>query len=196
MPNWCINMLRSEDSDVIEFGVRGIQKRSVDFNMICPLPEESNDWYEERFTKWGTNRNGSYCGDRHSEDGSVTIYFETAWCPPQVWFSSLCKLFPDKVIEMYSAEASNGISCLSRNNNGDVEFIEIDYRENPVGYDDDEEYYDEENYNEENTDLPFDTSIPYSRVDFSLDNHPAFLEAPNDEHNLMVVEEVVGEVQF
>lgn len=52
------------------------------------------DWYDWSHKNWGTKWNAcSSFADVFEE--SIIISFDTAWCPPVSWFSTLCQTFPE-----------------------------------------------------------------------------------------------------
>jgi hypothetical protein len=88
MPNWCDNNLRvngeREDLDAFLsecFSTNQDKRKFLDFEKIIPLGEEGDDWFEQHCERWGTKWNVREC-DIDDAEGSVTVWFETAWSPP------------------------------------------------------------------------------------------------------------------
>ncbi|MDE8035217.1 hypothetical protein OQ257_08575 [Actinobacillus equuli subsp. equuli] len=55
------------------------------------------DWYNWSCANWGCKWNvcEDSCSPCFNPDGSIDCFFDTAWNPPEAWFSALCEAFPD-----------------------------------------------------------------------------------------------------
>ena len=52
------------------------------FNKICPMPNNVDDWYDWRCENWGTKWNSIEAKVTRLYDDSITYEFDTAWdCP-------------------------------------------------------------------------------------------------------------------
>ena len=89
MPNWCNNTLTltHEDPTQIDRAIAAFQEGKLcqEFHPMQPHLLEDESWYNWRVDNWGTKWDvgGETEGriDRINEN-SVSISFESAWCPP------------------------------------------------------------------------------------------------------------------
>jgi len=120
MPNWCENILiiTSHDVDALNkfYLDNKTEENELDFNCICPIPSELQstsspnkdneaiqkelidkyghaDWYSWSCSNWGTKWNAGEV-DFDNTGTQLSYTFQTAWNPPNAWFS--------KLIEKYS----------------------------------------------------------------------------------------------
>lgn len=90
MPNWCDNRVRLSHDDKekidaleLEMAKKNDEGRSMacPFQHLCPNP--TGEWqYDWSVTNWGTKWEASIIDWDREDDNTLTIYFETAWCPP------------------------------------------------------------------------------------------------------------------
>jgi len=99
MPNWCNNTVRMANI-VKRFTKNG--EFHFCFNDILKMPEELENtvaphdhpnWYEWRLAYWGTKWDVDDV-DRLDND---TIFFETAWCPPEGILAELSRKYKTTV---------------------------------------------------------------------------------------------------
>lgn len=55
------------------------------------------DWYDWSYANWGCKWNvcASSCEVIFHDCGDIDCFFDTPWGPPDNWFDTLCKTFPD-----------------------------------------------------------------------------------------------------
>lgn len=94
MPNWCDNSLRlhHEDKTKIdaleaELSKKNDQGHSMGclFNHLRPESpecENGDGWYAWHCENWGTKWEASLIDWCRDDDNDITVYFDTAWCPP------------------------------------------------------------------------------------------------------------------
>lgn len=71
-----------------------------------------DNWYDWCCKYWGTKWDASsdFICDEGYPEGVEEIEFQTAWSPPEAWFSHLVETFPDEEISMHFDEESCGFS--------------------------------------------------------------------------------------
>jgi len=78
----------------------------LDFNKSVPCPEDENgncdvNW---QYNNWGTKWGACDTGYLQFDAGHVTIGFDTAWGPPEVWIHTMSDMFPDLEFQCRYAE--------------------------------------------------------------------------------------------
>ena len=98
---------------------------SIDFNKIIPMPDtiqnsNGDEWYWWSVENWGTKWNAyeqeSLDDDdlellNENENGTITIWFQTAWSAPHKVIEALAKFDPDIQISHYWADEDIGYNC-------------------------------------------------------------------------------------
>ena len=128
MPNWAYNQLKlsHKDRTMIERAVTAFDKESFLQEFIpCPQslretvsgwcgdPEEQarleqqqqanvaqfghKDWYDWCVANWGTKWDAR---DIDYDDGSDTVFFNTAWSPPIELFNWFARQYPDSEMQL------------------------------------------------------------------------------------------------
>ena len=64
-------------------------------------------WYEWSIANWGTKWNACAVVIHNCDDDFVSIYFETAWSPPDGWYRMLFKKFPNLCFKVKITEESD-----------------------------------------------------------------------------------------
>ncbi|AAP95799.1 hypothetical protein A6046_01090 [[Haemophilus] ducreyi] len=66
----------------------------------------ASDWYHWCIKNWGTKWNAEMLDDSilEGQKHSLECFFNTAWCPPEEWFHSLCTAFKDCELKLYFYE--------------------------------------------------------------------------------------------
>jgi hypothetical protein len=114
MPNYCYNVLKISNDDVSKIDAleKAIKNADGVFHHLRPNPDGKNadNWYEWNKENWGTKwdisiaENGygvSLCYEREGDD-TISMTFDTAWCPPFELYNFLYE--EDWVIEAYYIE--------------------------------------------------------------------------------------------
>ncbi|WP_010256899.1 hypothetical protein [Treponema primitia] len=126
MPNWCENRLKAEgdrkDVDTFLsdcFSENEYKRKTLDFEKIVPLGEPGEDWYEKQYDHWGTNGNISEC-DIEDDDGSISVWFETAWSPPIPILKALTKKYTALSFTLEYSEGGIGFRGVFEGRQGEV----------------------------------------------------------------------------
>lgn len=128
MPNWCTNnvTLSHTDPNMISRAVKAVKSGNLLKEFISP-PEDfdyENEWYSWNTDNWGVKWD---VGDESSVDyynegnTTVTLYFDSAWCPPIEAYEKFEKLGFE--IEAYYFEP--GMSFCGKYNNGMDSYYDI-----------------------------------------------------------------------
>jgi hypothetical protein len=107
MPNWSHSRLEvaGETHDVEKFYNENRRVKSgefteteLDFGRAVPMPAKA-DWYHWCIANWGTKWNASdvgQCTTKYMYGYAISEYhFDTAWCPPEAWFNTVIKKYPN-----------------------------------------------------------------------------------------------------
>ena len=92
MPNWCYNRitLSHNDSEMIKRVSESFGKDNLLKEFVSP-PEGFNyddEWYSWNIENWGTK--WDVRGDiEESDENSITLFFQSAWSPPLVFYKTL-----------------------------------------------------------------------------------------------------------
>jgi hypothetical protein len=125
MPNWCSNEIdvsfdTTEEYDAFkEFALTEIDGEIIlDFSKIIPPPEKfsgdnpAEGWYEWRLENWGTKwslNEMSY--EEYVNGDGASMYFDTAWSPPQGIYEKLVdEFFPKMAMNWFYKEEGMQIS--------------------------------------------------------------------------------------
>ena len=126
MPNWNSNHMvvtgpkedlakLKADAMVKEKGIDQFGKEyeySSDFSFQKLLPlEHGNNWYEERYKKWGIKWDVDASCDWVDERGDcyrLSYYFDSPWCPPIAGINNVSKLYPTLTFELFYDEPGMG----------------------------------------------------------------------------------------
>ena len=93
MPNYCYNVLTISNDDISKIDAldKAIKNGDGLFQHLRPNPDGKNadNWYEWNRKNWGTKWDVTYkedYGDEihnyHKDDDTISMNFNTAWCPP------------------------------------------------------------------------------------------------------------------
>lgn len=120
MPNWCDNTLHiSGDKEQLElFKQKSIIRSGKNLDIFVmdgtiPMPQELaivedvneeemaerknkygfSDWYNWRHENWGTKWD-AHDSNIDIEEDSISIYFLTAWSPPENWLKKVAEMYP------------------------------------------------------------------------------------------------------
>lgn len=85
------------------------QKRFVALAKTCWEEDECFGWYEWRKKCWGTKWN-SLEAVINADENEITIYFDTAWCPPLPIIDALTNLEPKADINLIYYEPGSGFA--------------------------------------------------------------------------------------
>jgi hypothetical protein len=126
MPNWCDNRLKADgcrkdlDAFLSEcFSKDEYERVFLDFEKIVPLGKPGDDWYEKNCENWGTKWNTRDC-DIMSDDGSVSVWFETAWSPPVPIMVALTKKYDGLSFKLEYNEGGVGFRGIFEGRQGEV----------------------------------------------------------------------------
>lgn len=92
----------------------------LDFERLMPMPKELDiafayndaeklaqqyqhnidnygykDWYDWSIANWGSKWNATSTIIFDESEEHLSLYFDSAWSPPESWFKALCAAFPD-----------------------------------------------------------------------------------------------------
>lgn len=107
MPNWCDNKLEicGSDADVDKFMKENMEDGKLSFAKAVPEPEYegrmgwNNNWRIENWgTKWEPDMRHDY------KEGDNTLYFDTAWSPPDIWLETVANKYPNLCFSLRYAE--------------------------------------------------------------------------------------------
>lgn len=73
--------------------------------------------YEWKLAHWGVGRNAMWSMVSFAPN-TLTVTFETAWGPPEMFYRSLVEKFPNLDFQAIYLEESNGVAGVYRNQNG------------------------------------------------------------------------------
>ena len=92
MPNWCFNIVTFRHKNPEE--ISRIAKASSDelFNTFVPRPKEEDNWYDWNLVNWGTKWDANAVQITSQDSNSIKVSFETAWCPPIEFYTTLEEL--------------------------------------------------------------------------------------------------------
>ncbi len=92
MPNWCMNTvtLTHNDINMINRAIESSNNNRL-FNEFVPRPSiEEDNWYDWNLINWGTKWDMTSFDEVESDGtNSISISFQTAWCPPIEFYNSL-----------------------------------------------------------------------------------------------------------
>ena len=103
--NWCENELEicGSDADVEKFMKENMEDGELLFAKAVPEPEYESvrERYDWRIQNWGTKWETRI---HYTEEGYNTLYFETAWGPPDSWLESVANKYPNLCFSLRFAE--------------------------------------------------------------------------------------------
>lgn len=68
------------------------------------------NWYDWRVNYWGTKWDASESHIIDESDGHITVEFDTAWSPPEMWVRYVSTLFPDLKFRLSFTEPGMGFA--------------------------------------------------------------------------------------
>lgn len=104
MPNWCNNRvtLNHKNPEMIKRVSESLNNEKFLKEFVSP-PEDFNyddEWYSWNIQNWGTK--WEVRGDiEESSENSITIYFESAWSPPLVFYKKLFEEYGFELVAYY-----------------------------------------------------------------------------------------------
>jgi hypothetical protein len=126
MPNWCNNILKVEgESKWLDtflsdcFSKDEYGRVFFDFEKIIPLGEPGKFYEDTCRIQWGTKWNSIDC-DIKIEKSAVTVWFETAWTPPEPVIKALSKKYPSLSLRLEYNEPGVGFRGLLECHQGKV----------------------------------------------------------------------------
>ena len=88
MPNWCANKAEfyNEDTakvDDLEARLKNLTDEDGLFSFFVKNPaKEKENWYDWNIANWGTKWEASVYSHERTDDNTIRVNFDTAWCPP------------------------------------------------------------------------------------------------------------------
>ena len=88
MPNWCANNAEFYNEDVakvneLEARLKNLTDEDGLFSFFVKIPaEEKENWYDWNTANWGTKWEASVYSHERTDDNTIRVNFDTAWCPP------------------------------------------------------------------------------------------------------------------
>jgi len=172
MPNWCSNTLQvGGDKEQLEafkqksiirsarnldiFIMDGTITMPKEIAIVEDITEEEKarrieqygnfSWYDWRMDNWGT-RTDAHDSNIDMEDDSVTIYFQTAWSPPENWLKAVSIMYPLLTFDLAYMETGEWYAGRTIARNGYVQDDcgypkMIDEWGNEVEWDDEKDMY-------------------------------------------------------
>jgi len=95
MPNWCANNAEfyNEDTakvDELEARLKNLTDEDGLFSFFVKIPaEEKENWYSWNTANWGTKWEASVYSHERTDDNTIRVNFDTAWCPPIAMYEYL-----------------------------------------------------------------------------------------------------------
>ena len=140
MPNWCDNELwmygSKEDLEKIKVQVTN-EDGEFDFKKIVQIPDHPHysdeplspqdkelwaspfNWYNWNNENWGTKWNASESEIGVVEDGTLQVWFQTAWAPALAITKRLSQLYPDVLFQHEYIEEGDFFCGIYEVKNGD-----------------------------------------------------------------------------
>lgn len=111
MPNYCDNTVEITGSKKDTAALKKFIGDKLYFKKLVPVPKKYKDdvdWYNEHWgTKWEIE-DGNF--NALWKEKIVTMFFWTAWSPPEGIYKALVKKFPNLKIRWHYSEGGNSFS--------------------------------------------------------------------------------------
>ena len=97
MPNWCVNKAEfyNEDTakvDELEARLKNLTDEDGLFSFFVKNPaKEKENWYDWNIANWGTKWEASVYSHERTDDNTIRVNFDTAWCPPIAFYEFLSR---------------------------------------------------------------------------------------------------------
>lgn len=135
MPNWCANEFKigGSDADVDKFMKENMEDGELSFAKSVPEPEYDGegDWYDWRIQNWGSKWEPEMWSEFFQE-GDKTLYFNTAWGPPDGWLEKVANKYPNLCFSLRFAEGGCDFSGIMEYEYG--ELVQNEEGDNGVYY--------------------------------------------------------------
>jgi len=123
MPNWCMNIVHIVDGSERELAAVFAKLKDTDepFTAIFPRPKDEDDWYDWNIANWGTKWDADGFSISKHEDGTIDMYFSTAWSPSLEVTRKLSEDFPSLSIRHFYEEGGMGFEGVAAFQGGHME---------------------------------------------------------------------------
>ena len=97
MPNWCANNAEFYNEDVakvneLEARLKNLTDEDGLFSFFVKNPaKEKENWYDWNIANWGTKWEASVYSHERTDDNTIRVNFDTAWCPPIAFYEFLSR---------------------------------------------------------------------------------------------------------
>ena len=97
MPNWCVNKAEFYNEDVakvdeLEARLKNLTDEDGLFSFFVKNPaKEKENWYDWNIANWGTKWEASVYSHERTDDNTIRVNFDTAWCPPIAFYEFLSR---------------------------------------------------------------------------------------------------------